>query len=76
MSAFDKDSWDGQRALVLHTLENVAECQEEQSKEIAQVRSDLRLLDFKMMMIGFVAALITSAVVSAVVSLVLAALKK
>ncbi len=70
MSAFDKDSWDGQRVWVVKTIENIADCQEELTKQIAQIRSDLRLLDFKMMMIGFVTGVVTSGVVSAVITLI------
>jgi hypothetical protein len=49
-------------------LNHVAEVVEQQALEIANMRSDIRLLNFKMMLIGFVTGLVTSAVVSAVVS--------
>jgi hypothetical protein len=68
VSQFDKDGWEANRALVLKTLDKAAEDLEKQGDDIASIRSDIRLLNYKMMLIGFVTGLVTSAAVSAIVS--------
>ena len=69
-SPFDQNSWDGQRVWVVKTLEDIADCQEKQTQQISDMRSDLRLLDFKMMLIGFVTGLVTSGIVSGLMMLI------
>lgn len=70
------DTWDKMGALVLDKLNHVADKQEEQTKEMSEFRSDLRLLNFKMFLIGFVTAAAVSSVVSGLIGIIFFSWKK
>jgi hypothetical protein len=67
----EENGWDSYKKLILFQLDKLTELAEEHSKLLTKIESDIGLLKFKAGLIGAIAGLVSTAIITIVIKLIL-----